>query len=159
VQRRQFLAAATVTAVTAVAGCVASAEQGDFDVGMSSDDFEPQSTVEVPESAPAWVPRDVPTVEVTVGDPLVWENTGSRNHTVTAATREHHEVEALLGVAADDHHEEPPRLPPGGTFFASGGFSDELSAARSFVRELNGGGAIPPGERYTHTFDSPGWYH
>jgi len=156
--RRAFLATSAV-ALGGVAGCLGRASVGNYDVGMVSDAFVPQSTVEVPSDAPAWVPRDVPTVETTVGDPVVWQNTGARDHTVTAATTEHHRVEELMGTAGSAAHEESPRLPPGGSFFASGGFDGEVSAVESFLHHLNGGGVVPPGERYAHTFDTAGWFH
>jgi len=155
--RRAFLATGAV-ALGAMAGCLGrGASRGAYDVAMVSDAFVPQSTVRVPQNAPSWVPRGVPTVEATVGDPVVWENTGARNHTVTAATRRHHEVEALLGDAGDS--EEHPRLPKGGSFFCSGDFPNEVAAAKSFIDELDGGGVIPPGNRYSHTFETPGWFH
>lgn len=157
--RRRFLASGLTTGAAVLAGCLGGARAGGYDVAMVSDAFVPQTSLAVPDSAPDWVPRDVPTLETSVRSPVVWENTGSRNHTVTAATREHHRVEALLGSAAEDSSEHDPRLPPGGTFFASGGFPDELTAVHSFIDELNGGGVIPPGERYVHAFDAPGWYH
>jgi len=157
--RRAFLASGAITVGTTLAGCLSSAERGHYDVAMVSDAFVPQTSIDVPASAPDWVPRDVPTLEVSVGDPVVWLNTGSRNHTVTAATREHHKVEELLGSASKSDDEANPRLPPGGQFFASGGFSDEVTAARSFIHELNGGGVVPPGNRYVHTFQNPGWFH
>lgn len=157
--RRTFLATGAATVGTALAGCLGRADVG-YDIGMVSNAFVPGSNVEVPDDAPAWVPRDVPTVEVRVGRPLVWENTGSRIHTVTAATRAHPEAEKRIGAADQDHGhaESTPRLPDGATFFASGGFEDELSAVDSFIAELNGGGAIPPGKSYAHTFHTPGWY-
>ncbi|MFB6201245.1 MAG: plastocyanin/azurin family copper-binding protein [Halorhabdus sp.] len=158
-ERRAFLATGAATLGTALAGCVGS-DRRDFDIGMVSDAFVPGSTVEVPESAPAWVPRDIPTVEVRVGDPLVWGNTGSRIHTVTAATRHHPEAEAMIRKAGGHGHGKAvPRLPDSASFFSSGDFDGELAAVESFFQHLNGGGAIPPDDRYAHTFHTPGWYH
>ncbi|MFB6133315.1 MAG: plastocyanin/azurin family copper-binding protein [Halanaeroarchaeum sp.] len=158
--RRTFLATGAATVGTALAGCVGRADVG-YDVAMVSDAFVPGSNVEVPDDAPPWIPRDVPTIEVRTGRPVVWENTGSRVHTVTAATRAHPQVEARLGLddRPEGHEGATPRLPDGARFFASGAFEDELSAVASFVAELNGGGAIPPGKSYAHSFYTPGWYH
>ncbi|MFB6164979.1 MAG: plastocyanin/azurin family copper-binding protein [Haloarculaceae archaeon] len=155
-KRRAFLASGVAVAA-ASAGCVGQLGGGNYDVAMVSDAFVPQSSATVPDDAPDWVPRDLPTVETTVGDAVIWENTGSRIHTVTAATREHHRAKELLGTADDD--EPTPRLPDGAPYFDSGGFDDELAAVRSFIDELNGGGAIPPGERFGYAFEEPGWYH
>jgi len=156
--RRAFLAAGAAALGAASAGCLgrATAESG-YDVAMVSDAFVPQTTTEVPEDAPYWVPRDVPTFEVSVGDEVVWENTGARNHTVTPATQRHSEVEDLLGVSSG--HSHGVFFPEDATYFSSGDFPNEVAAARSFVDELNGGGAIAPGERYAHTFETAGWYH
>lgn len=158
--RRTFLATGAATVGTALAGCVGRADVG-YDIAMVSNGFVPGSNVDVPEDAPEWIPRDVPTVEVRAGRPLVWENTGSRIHTVTAATRAHPEAEARLGATGGEHGhgESTPRLPDGARFFASGRFQDELSAVDSFIAERNGGGAIPPGKSYAHSFHTPGWYH
>ena len=157
--RRAFLATGAATIGTALAGCLGR-DNGAYDIAMVSDAFVPGMAADVPHSAPDWVPWAVPTVEVQVGEELVWENTGSRIHTVTAATRDHHRAEEILGSANREVQEEAlPRLPDGATFFDSGDFSDEISAVESFIAELNGGGAIAPGEQYRHTFTVPGWYH
>lgn len=106
-----------LTTLTATAGCLAG--DGDYDVGMQSNAFVPA------------------TIEVSVGDDVVWKNTGSRNHTVTA-------------------YEDT--LPEGADYFASGGFTGEQEARRAWAEHLDGGGNIRPGETYTHTFDVPGQY-
>lgn len=158
--RREFLATGAAVLGTSLAGC-ASGDGLGYDVGMVSNAFVPASTVEIPADAPDWVSGEYPTVEVRVGDPVVWENTDSRIHTVTAATERHPEAEAMLGPTEEDgHHEEAvPQLPAPGTFFASGDFEDEITAVEDFFARVNGGGAIPPGEQYAHTFHTPGWYH
>lgn len=163
--RRTFLATGAATVGTALAGCVGRADVG-YDIAMVSNGFVPGSTVDVPSDAPAWVPREVPTVEVRVGEPLIWENTGSRIHTVTAATVDHLAAQRRIGVDGEnahgdtaDHGGAVPELPAGATFFASGGFDSELAAVDSFMDDLNGGGAIPPGKQYAHSFHTPGWYH
>lgn len=71
--------------------------------------------------------------EVTVGETVVWGNNGSRGHTVTAY------------AAA---------LPDGADFFASGGY-DDPEVARADWHE-RGGGNVPPGETFAHTFETPG---
>ncbi|GGN09123.1 plastocyanin/azurin family copper-binding protein [Halarchaeum nitratireducens] len=157
--RRAFLASGAAVALGATtAGCLGGTE-GDYDVAMTSDAYVPHSTATVPDDAPDWVPSDVPTVEVVAGDTVVWENTGARNHTVTAATYDHERVEELLGVGGDAAHSHDPRLPAGASFFSSGSFDGEVAATRSFIDEVNGGGVVPPGERYEHRFERPGWYH
>ncbi|WP_411968315.1 plastocyanin/azurin family copper-binding protein [Haloferax sp. YSSS75] len=116
--RRRFLAA-TGTAVTAgLAGCATSlASDGEFDVGMTAVAFTP------------------PTVTVEVGDTVVWKNTSSRGHTVTA-------YESLI--------------PDDAAFFASGGYEDEQTARKAYSNSL--GGLIDSGETYSYTFDVPGEY-
>ncbi|GAD52998.1 halocyanin [Halarchaeum acidiphilum MH1-52-1] len=157
--RRAFLKSGAAIALGAtIAGCLGDTGR-DYDVAMVSDAYVPRSTATVPDDAPSWVPRDVPTVEVVAGDAVVWENTGARNHTVTAATYDHDQVEALLGISGDAAHAHDPHLPAGADFFSSGSFDGEVAAARSFIDELDGGGVVPPGERYEHAFDVPGWYH
>ncbi len=65
-RRRAYLASVT-GALAAVAGCVGSATPaGDYDVGMSSRAYTPE------------------TVEVAPGETVVWRNTSGRRHTVTA---------------------------------------------------------------------------
>lgn len=158
--RREFLATGAATLGTAIAGC-ASGEGFGYDIAMVSNAFVPVNTLEVPDDAPEWVPRGPPTIEVQKGEPIVWENTGSRIHTVTAATSEHSKAEAMLGTGEDDagHHERGPKLPAPETFFASGNFDTELAAVESFFETVSGGGAIPPGKQYAHSFHTPGWYH
>ena len=116
--RRQFLAA-TGTAVTAsLAGCATSlASSGEFDVGMTAVAFDP------------------PTVTVEVGDEVVWRNTSSRGHTVTAYES---------------------GIPEDAAFFASGGYDDVETARTAYHNSL--GGLIDSGETYAHTFDVPGEY-
>jgi|GEM_PF-152120 len=157
--RREFLATAGATLGTTLAGCASGQGLG-YDVAMVSNAFLPGSTVEVPADAPEWISPEVPTVEVRVGDTVIWENTDSRIHTVTAATERHPEAEAMLGPQeGETPQERTPRLPAPDTFFASGDFQDEITAVQEFFDQLNGGGAIPPGEQYAHTFQTPGWYH
>ncbi|GGC59530.1 hypothetical protein GCM10007209_22000 [Haloferax sulfurifontis] len=89
----------------------------DFDIGMTAVAFDP------------------PTLTVEVGDEVVWRNTSSRGHTVTA----------YEGV-----------LPEDAAFFASGGYESEQAARDAYSNSL--GGLIGSGETYAHTFDVPGEY-
>lgn len=117
--RRAFLTASVGVAV-GLAGCVGSSrEQPDYDIGMSSSDFLPKEEFE---------PR--------VGEPVVWRNTGSRTHTVTAYQS---------------------RIPDAATYFASGGFDGEGAAREAW--NANGGGGIVSGETYKRTFEVPGTYN
>ncbi|KAB1196629.1 MULTISPECIES: plastocyanin/azurin family copper-binding protein [Haloferax] len=116
--RRRFLAAAGTAVTVGLAGCATSlASDGDFDVGMTAVAFTP------------------PTVTIEVGDTVVWKNTSSRGHTVTA-------YESLI--------------PEGADFFASGGYDDEQTARDAYSNSL--GGLINSNETYSYTFDVPGEY-
>lgn len=121
--RRRGYLGALVGTMGCVAGCLgtlgtAGARCGEgCDVGMSTNAFVPQS------------------LSVTVGTTIVWKNTGSRAHTVTAYES---------------------KLPAGASFFATGGYSTE-GAARSDWRSDLGGG-LDPGATYSHTFTIVGEY-
>lgn len=95
--RRGFLVAGGAT-IAGLSGCLGVVAEGNFDVGMTSNAFVPRESIAVPDHAPDWVPRGVPTHRATVGERVVWENTGSRNHTVTAATSVHGTAEDILGI-------------------------------------------------------------
>jgi plastocyanin len=114
--RRAFLVTAG-TAATALAGCGGRASQPDYDVGMSTDSFRPER------------------VTVTVGDPVVWHNTSSHAHTVTA-------------------YGDP--IPDGADYFASGGYESESAARDGW--DSGAGGALYSGDTYEHTFAVPGEY-
>ncbi|MFC7076561.1 cupredoxin domain-containing protein [Haloarcula halophila] len=72
------------------------------------------------------------TVEIGVGDTVVWETVGSVAHSVTAYESD---------------------LPEGAAFFASGEFDTESAARGSYPD-----GSVGPGETYAHTFETPGEY-
>ncbi|WP_049903109.1 plastocyanin/azurin family copper-binding protein [Halococcus agarilyticus] len=117
--RRAFLGTAAGVVAVGLAGCTGqSSEQGDYDIGMSSsaflqpENFEPQ-----------------------VGESVVWRNTGSRTHTVTAYESQ---------------------IPDEATFFASGGFEGTDAARDAWLQ--GGGGGIGSGETFEVTFDVPGTY-
>ena len=116
--RRSFLAALG-GASTALSGCTAFVGSSDsgpaYDVGMRADAYRPVE------------------FETTVGSTVVWRNTSSRAHTVTA-------YGALL--------------PEGAAYFASGGFDTEQAARDGYYRNL--GGAIDSGDTYAYTFDVAG---
>lgn len=88
----------------------------DYDVGMTASAFRPYD------------------ITVSVGDEVVWENTSTRAHTVTAYDG---------------------GLPEGAAYFATGGYESE-QAARDAWDGRNG--AITSGESYRHTFEVPGTY-
>ncbi len=119
--RRQLLAAGTGV-VAAFAGCTSRGSSGDtedeeYDVGMGGSFFRPEK------------------VEVSVGETVVWRNTGSRNHTVTA-------------------YEDA--IPDEASYFASGGFDSQSAAEDGWMNGFEG--AIRPRETYEYAFDEPGEY-
>lgn len=117
-RRRAFLSSTAALAI-GVAGCSESGGSEDYDVGMSSTAFLPDS------------------ITVSAGTTVVWLNTGNRPHTVTAFDS---------------------GQPEGATFFASGGFDDEAEAVEAWHsgRPTRERGAIFEGDRFEHTFDTPG---
>lgn len=128
-QRRAFLATGAGLATTALAGCLGpSFAASEYDIGMQSNAFVPDPAVEGASQA---------TFEASVGDTVVWANTGSRNHTVTAYDA---------------------GIPDGAEYFASGGFEDEQAARDAWKNSLNGGGIVEPGSTYEHEFSVPGEY-
>lgn len=129
-QRRAFLASVGGVGLTALAGCLGpTLSESEYDVGMQSNAFVPEPAVEG---------ADTPAFEASVGDTVVWANTGSRNHTVTAY---------------DDG------LPDGAEYFASGGFADEATARDAWKNNFDGGGIVEPGATYEHTFEVAGDYY
>jgi plastocyanin len=115
--RRAFLAGAGATAVAATGGCLGLGASEDYDVGMTLDSFDPE------------------TITVTPGTTVVWKNTSSRGHTVTA-------YEGSLPEEAD--------------FFASGEFETEAAAREAW--QTDEGGIRYGGETFEHTFEVPGTY-
>ncbi|MFC7068320.1 cupredoxin domain-containing protein [Halobaculum lipolyticum] len=117
--RRRFLATAGAAASASLAGCSAilpGAAADDYDVGMTAEAFSPYE------------------VTVAVGDTVVWENTSTRAHSVTAY---------------DD------QIPADADYFATGGYDSEAAARDAWDGNR---GAITSGERYEHTFETPGDY-
>lgn len=123
-KRRAYLSTAATATAAGLAGCLESLasgrSDGEYDVGMSSNRFEPSN------------------VEVVAGDAVVWRNTGSRNHTVTAYEG---------------------GLPDGAAYFASGGFDSQAAAVADWEESAwLGDGVLGAGETYSHTFEVPGEY-
>ncbi len=120
-QRREYLAGAASVGAIVIAGCSGIGGAGTptpaFDIGMRASAFAPAE------------------FETSVESTVVWRNTNSRAHTVTAY--------------AD-------LLPEGAAFFASGGFDSESAARQAYADGLDG--AILSDETYEHTFRVPGEY-
>lgn len=120
--RRAFLATAAGIMGTTLAGCFAqgSLSADEYDIGMSSNAFTPDHHT------------------VSTGETVVWGNTNSRAHSVTAYEN---------------------AIPDGVEYFSSGGFDTEAAARESWT-EHNGrdGGKILTGQTYSHTFETPGTY-
>lgn len=116
-ERRAYLATLGSVVVSSLAGCTAFGED-EYDIGMSANAFTPDE------------------YEVSVGDTVVWRNTSSRGHTVTAYEN---------------------AIPEGAAFFASGGFESE-EAARDAWRD-DFAGNIEVQETFEHTFETPGEHY
>ncbi|QSG12429.1 Plastocyanin [Halapricum desulfuricans] len=114
-KRRAFLA----TGGAAFAGgCLGVGAGGSgYDVGMTSMSFEPE------------------TLSVPAGTTVVWRNTNSRAHTVTA-------------------YED--RIPEAAEYFATGGFDGEAEARERWFAD--GGGNLYGGETFSYTVEVPGTY-
>ncbi|WP_435115845.1 cupredoxin domain-containing protein [Halolamina sp. C58] len=117
--RRRYLVAAGAAAAASLGGCLGLTrdENTEFDVGMRPTSFDP------------------PTITVARGETVVWENTGTRDHTVTA-------YEASL--------------PDGAAFFASGGYESEAAAREAWTNSTGGG--LSNGDQFSYTFEIPGEY-
>lgn len=117
-RRRRLLATLGVAATVAGPGCAAvGSPRADPDVGMTAVAFDPVR------------------MTVGVGDEVVWENTSSRGHTVTA-----------YGSA----------IPAAAEFFASGGYDSEAAAREAWREGIDG--RLDTGDRFRHTFEEPGTY-
>lgn len=123
--RRTFLATTVGLTSTALAGCLTRAQDGalssdEYDIGMSSNAFKPNQKT------------------VSVGDTVIWGNTSSRAHSVTAYEN---------------------AIPDAATYFASGDFESEQAARKSWLKQKGrDGGKIFTGQTYTHTFETPGTF-
>ncbi|WP_284014210.1 cupredoxin domain-containing protein [Halobaculum litoreum] len=117
--RRRYLAAAGSAVAASLAGCSAvlpGAAADDYDVGMTAEAFTPYE------------------ITVSVGDTVVWENTSTRAHSVTAYGEQ---------------------IPADAAYFATGDYDSEAAARDAWDGNR---GAITSGERYEHTFEVPGDY-
>ncbi|MFB6088050.1 MAG: plastocyanin/azurin family copper-binding protein [Haloarculaceae archaeon] len=116
--RRTVLQGGAAVVSAALAGCSAqgSTPSGEYDVGMSAADFKP------------------PEVTVAPGETVVWRNTSSVRHTVTAYG---------------------DKLPDGADFFSTGDFDSQAAAETGWTR---GKGGLGSGETFEHTFEIPGTY-
>jgi plastocyanin len=119
-QRRTVLASLGGLAAFSLAGCTAlgdSDSAGEYDVGMSSRRFLPGY------------------LEVEAGTTVVWKNTSSRAHTVTAYESQ---------------------IPADAAYFATGEYDSQKAAVDAWF--ARGGGGIYGDETYSHTFEVPGEY-
>ncbi|MEM4780355.1 MAG: plastocyanin/azurin family copper-binding protein [Halalkalicoccus sp.] len=115
-QRRAFLAAVGGGSIVGLAGCTAIASLTEaYDVGMSAHEFLPESYA------------------IEIGDTVIWENTGSRAHTVTAYDG---------------------GQPEGASFFSTGEFENEREARAAWHDDRSG--SIYTGERFEHTLEVAG---
>ncbi|RDI70836.1 cupredoxin domain-containing protein [Halopelagius longus] len=121
--RRRFLVGVGAVGVSGLAGCSGVSGSGsdsgsdDYDVGMTAVAFTPAE------------------ITVSVGEEVVWRNTSSRGHTVTA-------------------YEDS--IPEEAEYFASGDYENEQTARTEFRNGVNG--IIESGSSYSHTFEVPGTY-
>jgi plastocyanin len=115
--RREFLAVAGTTATAGLAGCLGLFEPNDYDIGMTAVAFTPE------------------TITVPAGTTVVWRNTSSRGHTVTAYEGS---------------------VPDGAEFFATGGYESEAAAREAC--ESEGNGIVGTSGTFEHTFEIPGDY-
>jgi len=118
--RRSFLRTAGAAGIgTVLAGCpVGGATSGDHDVGMSTRKFDPAK------------------LEVPPGTTVVWKNTSSHAHSVTAYEGQ---------------------LPDGAEYWASGGFDSQAAAEDGWTDGLEGG--LSQGQTYERTFEVVGTHH
>jgi len=117
-QTRRRVVAALGTAVTgSLAGCTGVFATSEYDVGMRTQAFVPE------------------TLPVEPGTTVVWRNTSTRGHTVTA-------------------YEDT--LPEGAAFFASGGYESEAAAREAW--QDDSGGRLETDDTFEHTFEIPGEY-
>ena len=115
--RRRFVRRISVLGAVSLAGCTDLIALGsdDYDIGMSAN---------------AFLPREF---TIQAGGTVIWENDGSRAHTVTAYS---------------------DRQPEGATYFASGGYDNQSDAWDAW--HDHEGGNLYLGERFEHTFEVPG---
>lgn len=125
--RRTYLAVAGTVAAVSLGGCLGAARERVEELGEGG---LSDDDFDIGMSANAFLPERY---EVAVGETVIWGNNGSRGHTVTA-------------------YDEA--IPEDVDFFASGGFEATEPARDAWHN--TGAGNIPPGETFSHTFDTPG---
>ncbi|XVH30991.1 plastocyanin/azurin family copper-binding protein [Haloferacaceae archaeon DSL9] len=118
-ERRRFLAGIGAAASGGLAGCTGllGDDDQDYDIGMTATAFRPAE------------------ITVGVGTEVVWMNTSTRAHTVTA-------YEELIPEEAE--------------YFATGGYGDEATARAEW--NDGGKGGIDNGETFGYTFEVAGEY-
>lgn len=118
--RRTYLGVTGGGLLTGLAGCFGGSGQptGDYDVGMSMSRFRPEE------------------LTVAAGTTVVWHNTSSHSHTVTAFQGSY---------------------PDGAEYWASGGHDSEEEATQAW-NDSTGVGTLEPDDSYEHTFAVPGTY-
>lgn len=151
--RRDFIAALGALTVGSVAGC--SSDSGGTatptETAMPTEPITPTGTpTETPTDTDAESPSETHTVELTsnrvfdpnsleiqVGDTIIFENVSDLEHTVTAYEDE---------------------LPEDADYWASGGFDSEQAArdAHSTSGGLEANGKVDSGATWTHTFETEG---
>lgn len=116
-ERRRMLSTVGTAVTLSAAGCLGLGPTDDsYDVGMTAQAFRPD------------------TVTVSVGDEVVWENTSTRAHSVSAY--------------ADG-------IPESAAYFATGGFDSERAAREAWD---DNEGVITNGQQFAHRFETPGTY-
>lgn len=122
--RRAVLSTVAGAVAIGLAGCSSSAgqlsggsDESEHDVGMTARRFDPAETT------------------ISTGETVVWKNTSSPAHTVTAYESD---------------------LPGGAGFFASGEAESEDAARDNWNDGF--GGALDTEDTYEHTFETPGEY-
>ena len=115
--RRRVLAAVGTGLTGGVAGCMGAFARDEYDIGMRTQAFAPE------------------TLRVDAGTTVVWKNTSTRGHTVTAYG---------------------DTLPEEATYFASGGYESEAAAREAWTTDNEG--LVLTSDTYSHTFEIPGDY-
>lgn len=121
-KRRAYLRAVSGSSAAALAGCAGlvagpAEDSPPYDVGMSTRAFLPEL------------------VEISVGETVVWRNTSSHAHTVTAYES---------------------GIPEDAAYFASGEFEGEGAARDGWMGATEG--ALYQGDTYERAFEVPGEY-
>lgn len=116
-ERRTYLATLGAGTLAGLAGCTAFGDT-EYDIGMTQNAFTPE------------------TYEASVGETVVWRNTSSRGHTVTAYEN---------------------AIPDDAAYFASGGYENEQAARDAWNEDF--GGNIDLQSTFRHTFEVPGEHY